>query len=86
MVSVSTQPCGLPPNHMGIVTLPEKAGKTSVLSLPASPKTVPQITVMTVMKSSKAPATCQTMKLSALHEFFISYKNLEAGNIIIIIL
>lgn len=57
---------------MGIVTLPEKAGKTSVLSLPASPKIVPQITVMIVVKSSKAPTTCQLNTVLYMNSSFLT--------------
>ena len=66
--------------------LPEKAGETSLLSLPANPEIVPQIIVMRVMNSYAAPSMCQAIELSALCELFISYKNLEAGNVIITIL
>ena len=57
---------------MGIVTLPEKAGRTSVLSLPASPKIVPQITVMIVRKSSTAPTMCQLNTVLYMNSSFLT--------------
>ena len=57
---------------MGIVTLPEKAGRTSVLSLPEGPKIVPQITVMIVMKSSTAPTMCQLNTVLYMNSSFLT--------------